>query len=235
MKDVFKKVHLSDKKKIFRRSVESQIVWLIKWEEASVEQVVPIKIIDDKIIECDFLKDKEFDLKNSEMAVININSAEDKYFFYGLLTINSGKVYIDTQGDLFYLQRRKSARLELPENYVSKCKITDFKGRTLPFECDVMDISSGGCRLTLGSLEPIIKAGIIMKLKITLGHRSPIEVNGEVRHAKPIKDYSDLPQVLGIQFVDYDTGFEARMLNLYMDVQREIFLKYIKKNKDDKT
>lgn len=234
MKDVFKKVHLSDKRKIFKRSTDNQIVWVLKWEEASVQQIVPRKVIDDKIVECDFLKENEFDLKNSEMAVININSEEDKYFFYGLITINSGKVYIDIQGDLYYLQRRKSARLGLPENYSSRCKIIDYKGKQLPFDCEVIDVSSGGCRLSLSSLEPIIKAGTVMRLRITLGHRSPIDVNGEVRHVKPIKDYSDLPQIMGIQFVDYDTGFEARMLNLYMDLQREIFLKYIKKNKDEK-
>jgi hypothetical protein len=229
MNDVFKKVHLSEKKKIFKKIVDDRTVLLVKTELMDVQQVVSIKIIDDKIIECDFLKEKEFDLKNSEMGIISINAKEDKYFFYGLVAQNEKKIYIDIQGDFYYLQRRRSARLDLPDNYNSKCKIVDFRGKMLPFDCDVIDISSGGCRLSLPSLEPIIRGGTILKLKITLGHRSPFEVRGEVRHAKPIRDYSDLPQVMGIQFTDYDAVFEAKMLNLYMDVQREIFLKYIKK------
>ncbi len=229
MNDVFKKVHLSEKKRIFKRLIEDQTILLVKTESMDVEQVYGTNIIDEKILECDFLAGKEFDLKNSDMAIININSKEDKYFFYGLITFNETKSYIDIQSDLFYLQRRKSARLDLPENYTRKCKIIDFKGRALPFDCEVVDFSSGGCRLSLSSLEPIIRAGIILKLKISLGHRSAFETRGEVRHAKAIKDLSDLPQVLGIQFMETDANFESKMLNLYMDVQREIFLKYIRK------
>lgn len=229
MKDVFKKVHLSDKKKIFKRMVQDNAIFLIKLESKDVQQVVARVIAEDRIIECDFLKGKEFDIKNSEMAIISINSKEDKYFFHGLVTFNFEKIYVDIQGDLFYLQRRKSARLDLPENYIRKCKIMDYKGKTLPFDCEIIDISSGGCRLCIPSLEPIIKSGIILKLKITLGHRTSFDVKGEVRHVKPVRDFSELPQMLGIQFVDQDVYFEAKMLNLYMDVQREVFLKYIKK------
>lgn len=229
MNDVFKKVHLSDKKKIFKKLVDEKAIFLLKTETMEVQQVVAMRSIEDKIMECDFINGKDFDIKNSEMAIININSKEDKYFFYGLMTFNEKKIYVDIQGDLYYLQRRKSARLDLPDTYIRKCKVVDYKGKTLPFDWEVIDISSGGCRLSLSSLEPIIKSGEILKLKVTLGHRSSFETKGEVRHAKPIKDYSDLPQMLGIQFIDHDAGFEARMLNLYMDVQREIFLKYIKK------
>lgn len=232
MNDVFKKVHLSEKKKLFKTLIEDRIVILLKTEAMDVQQVVAVENLEDKILECDFIPGKEFDLKNSDMAVISINAKEDKYFFHGLMTFNGKKIYIDIQGDMFYLQRRKSARLDLPETYNSKCRILDFKGKMLPFDCDVLDISSGGCRLSLSSLEPIVKSGTILKLRITLGHRSAFEAKGEVRHVKPIKDYTDLPQVMGIQFVDYDANFEARMLNLYMDVQREIFLKHIKKPTD---
>lgn len=236
MKDFFKKVHLSDKKKILRSIADNQTVLLVKSESTGVEQVVPKKIIEDKILECDFFKGKEFNLKNSEMAVVSLNEGDDKYFFYGLVNVTEKNIYIDIQGDIFYLQRRKSARLDLPEDYISVCRITDYKGKVLPFDCDVVDISSGGCRLNLTSMEPMIKVGSVIKMKITLGYRNPFEVKGEVRHVKTINDYSDLPQVMGIQFVDYEPSFEAKMLNLYMDVQREIFLKYInnKKIKDDK-
>lgn len=229
MKDVFKKVHLSDKKKILKRLIEDRVVWLVKTETKDVQQVVPIQAIDEKIVECDFIPGQEFDLKKSEMGVVSINFGEDRYFFYGLVTLNDSKIFIDTQGDLFYLQRRKSARLELPSNYPAKCKIMNYNGKALPFDCNVVDISSGGCKLSLSSLEPIIKDLSKLELKITLGHRSPFDVSGEVRHTKPIRDFSDLPQLIGIQFVDYEPMFEGKMLNMFMDLQREIFLKYINK------
>jgi hypothetical protein len=229
MKDVFKKVHLSDKKKLFKRIIEDRLVCLVKTESIDVQQVVPNRMMDEKIVECEFVDGQVFDLKTPEMGVISINSGEDRYFFYGLVALNNDRVYIETQGDLFYLQRRKSARLELPENFTATARITDYKGKTLPFDCEVADISSGGCKLYLTSLEPIIKAGTILKMKITLGHRSPFDVSGEVRHVKPVRDFSELPQTMGIQFVSTDPMFEGRMLNLYMDVQREVFLKYVKR------
>lgn len=229
MKDVFKKVHLSDKKKLLKRFIEDRLIWLVKTESIDVQQVVPNRMMDEKIVECEFVNGQVFDLKTPEMGVISINSGEDRYFFYGLVALNNDRVYIETHGDLFYLQRRKSARLELPENFTATARITDYKGKTLPFDCDVADISSGGCKLYLTSLEPLIQAGTILKMKITLGHRSPFEVNGEVRHVKPVRDFSELPQTMGIQFVSTDPMFEGRMLNLYMDVQREVFLKYVKR------
>ena len=142
---------------------QDNTVFLIKLESMDVQQVVARVVAEDRIMECDFLKGKEFDLKNAEMAIVNISSKEDKYFFYGLVTFNFEKIYVDIQGDLFYLQRRKSARLDLPDNYNSKCKIIDYKGKALPFDCSVVDISSGGCRLSLASLEPMIKKGVIIK------------------------------------------------------------------------
>lgn len=232
MKDIFKKVHLSEKKRIFRRLIENQIILLVKGETADVEQVIPRKIIDEKVIECEFVKEKEFNVKSSELAIVSVNLEEDKFFFCGLRTIAGKSIYIDIQGDMFYLQRRQSARLDLPEDYVRVCRILDYNGKVLPFDCDVVDISSGGCRLALTSMEPVIKVDSVVKLKITLGYRSPFEVKGEVRHVKKIKNYSDLPQVLGIRFIDYDPSFEAKILNMYMDIQREVFLKHLnKKNK----
>ncbi|OYZ23326.1 MAG: hypothetical protein B7Y39_05320 [Bdellovibrio sp. 28-41-41] len=229
MKNVFKKVHLSDKKKLFKRIIEDRLVCLVKTESFDVQQVVPNRMMDEKIVECEFVDGQVFDLKTPEMGVVSINSGEDRYFFYGLVALNNDRVYIETHGDLFYLQRRKSARLELPENYTATARITDFNGKTLPFDCDVADISSGGCKLYLTSLEPLIQPGTILKMKITLGHRSPFEINGSVRHVKPVRDFSELPQTMGIQFVSTDPMFEGRMLNLYMDVQREVFLKYVKR------
>tara|TARA_B110001454_G_scaffold171291_1_gene161985 strand:- start:13985 stop:14674 length:690 start_codon:yes stop_codon:yes gene_type:complete len=229
MKDVFKKVHLSDKKKIFKRIIEDRLVWLVKTESIDVKQIVPNRAMDDKIVECEFVGYDEFDLKNAEMGVISINKGEDRYFFYGLVTVNNGRVYVETQGDLFYLQRRKSARLEFPENYSATCRIVDYKGKALPFECNIVDISSGGCKLHMMSLEPLIWPGAILKMKLTLGHRSAFDITGEVRHVKPVRDLSELPQVMGIQFISTDAMFAGRMLNLYMDVQREIFLKQVRK------
>jgi hypothetical protein len=229
MKDVFKKVHLSEKKKIFKQIIEDRLVWLVKVESIDVQQVVPSRMMAEKIAECEFVDGQSFDLKKPKMGVISINSGEDRYFFHGLVVLNNGRIYVETHGDLYYLQRRKSARLELPENYAASARITDFKGKTLPFDCDVADISSGGCKLYLTSLEPLIQPGTILKLKITLGYRSPFEVSGEVRHVKPVRDFSELPQAIGIQFVSTDPMFDGRMLNLYMDIQREIFIKYIKR------
>lgn len=226
LENIFKKVHLSDKKKILKQLVEDRVVWLVKTESTDVRQVVPAQMVEDKIAECDFIHGQEFDLKNAEMGIVSISYGEDCYFFYALVTLNRAKVFIDTQGDLFYLQRRKSVRIEMPSNYPAQCKILDYNGQELPVDAIILDISSGGCKLSLSSSEPIIKDLSRLKLRITLSHRSPIFIGGVVRYAKPIRDASDLPQIMGIEFVDCEPLFEGKMLNMIMDLQREIFLKY---------
>lgn len=229
MTEIFKKVHLSDKKRIFKEVADASTLLLLKVENQDVRQVFAKKINEEKFLECEFKPGFEFDLKMSEIAVVNLSHGEDRYFFSGVISIVNSKVYLDIQGDLFYLQRRRSARMEIPEGYPAKSRIIDLNGKNLPFDFKILDFSSGGCRLALASMEPLIKTGAKFKLMITLGHRSSFESEVEVRHAKEIKTLKDLPQVLGVQFTSTDVAFESKMLNLYMDVQREIFLKYLKK------
>lgn len=230
MTEIFKKVHLSEKKKLFKEIAAAGTLLLIKVENQDVRQILARNISEDKFLECDFKPGFEFDLKVSEVAVVNLSYGEDRYFFSGVVSVVNEKVYIDIQGDLFYLQRRRSARMEIPEGYPAKARIIDLNGKNLPFDFKIVDFSSGGCRISLASMEPLIKVGAKFKLMITLGHRSSFDTEVDVRHVKEINTLKDLPQVMGVQFTSTDVAFESKMLNLYMDVQREIFLKYMKKN-----
>lgn len=230
MNEIFKKVHLSDKKRIFKQVAAEEVLLLIKVENQDVRQITGASISDDKILVCKFKEGFEFELKRPDIAVVNLSYGEDRYFFSGVISVVGKKILIDIQGDLFYLQRRRSARMEMPDGYSAKARIIDFNGKNLPFDFKILDFSSGGCRLSLASMEPLIKTDSIFKMLITLGNRSSFEAQIQVRHVKEIKTFKDLPQVMGVQFISSDPMFEGKMLNLYMDVQREIFLKYIKKN-----
>lgn len=229
MNDIFKKVHLSDKKKLFRIMAELKALLLVKLEQENVFQVYAEKVNEDKFLECKFKDGDKVNLVKSEVGVVNLSFGEDRYFFSGVISFVADKVLIDIQDDLYFLQRRKSARMEIPDTYPASARILDLNGKIQPYEFKILDFSSGGCRLSLAAIEPFIKVNAKFKLLITLGHRSSFDVDVQVRHVKEINSIKDLPQVMGVQFVSSEVSFEGKMLNLYMDVQREIFLKYLKK------
>jgi hypothetical protein len=228
-RDIFKKVHLSDKKRIFRQIATENTLLLLKVEKQDVKRIIVKRNLDDRTLECECQKGDDLDLQIPEVAVINLTYLEDRYFFSGVVRTVQKQIYIDIQGELFYLQRRKSARMEIPDSYVAKAKVLDFYGKKMQLEFKVIDFSSGGCKISLSSMLPLIRTQERFKMLITLGNRSSFEAEVEVRHTKEIFKLTDLPQVLGVQFINSDPFFEGKMLNLYMDVQREIYLKFIKK------
>ncbi len=228
-RDIFKKVHLSDKKRIFRQIATENTLLLLKVEKQDVKRIIVKRNLDDRTLECECQKGDDLDLQIPEVAVINLTHLEDRYFFSGVVRTLQKQIHIDIQGELFYLQRRKSARMEIPDSYVAKAKVFDFYGKKIQLEFKVIDFSSGGCKISLSSMLPLIRTQERFKMLITLGNRSSFEAEVEVRHTKEIFKLTDLPQVLGVQFINSDPFFEGKMLNLYMDVQREIYLKFIKK------
>ncbi|MCB0368513.1 MAG: PilZ domain-containing protein, partial [Bdellovibrionales bacterium] len=178
---------------------------------------------------CSIKDPDSFKLEQPDMLVFNFSFDDERYFFSGLIKQVEDKYIINLHSDLFYLQRRKSARMEIPDDYPSKAKVISFNGKPISFELKVLDFSSGGCRLSFLSIDPMIIFEDKFRTLITLGNRSSFEVDVQVRHVKPINSIKDLPQIMGVQFISKEPAFEGKMLNLYMDVQREIFLKYYKK------
>lgn len=228
-REIFKKVHLSDKKRIFKQIAVENTLLLLKVEKQDVKRIVVKRNLDDRTLECECQNGDVLDLQIPEVGVINLTYLEDRYFFSGVVRTVQKQIYIDIQGELFYLQRRKSARMEIPDSYVAKGKVLDFYGKKVQLDFKVIDFSSGGCKISLNSMLPLIRTKERFKMLITLGNRSSFEAEVEVRHTKEIFKLKDLPQVLGVQFINSDPFFEGKMLNLYMDVQREIYLKFIKK------
>ncbi len=228
-REIFKKVHLSDKKRIFKQIAAECTLLFLKVEKQDVKRIIVKRNLDDRTLECECQNGEVLDLQIPEVGVINLTYLEDRYFFSGVVRTVQKQIYIDIQGDLFYLQRRKSARMEIPDSYLAKGKVLDFYGKTVQLDFKVIDFSSGGCKVSLNSMLPLIRTKESFKMLITLGNRSSFEAEVEVRHTKEIFKLTDLPQVLGVQFINSDPFFEGKMLNLYMDVQREIYLKFIKK------
>lgn len=228
-REIFKKVHLSDKKRIFKQIAAENTLLLLKVEKQDVKRIIVKRNLDDRTLECECQNGDVLDLQIPEIGVINLTYLEDRYFFSGVVRTVQKQIYIDIQGDLFYLQRRKSARMEIPDSYLAKGKVIDFYGKKIQLDFKVIDFSSGGCKISLNSMLPLIRTKERFKMLITLGNRSSFEAEVEVRHTKEIFKLTDLPQVLGVQFINSDPFFEGKMLNLYMDVQREIYLKFIKK------
>ena len=235
--EIFKKVHLSEKKRILKLIAEESGLVLLKFEKIDVKKLRARELIDEKYLECEVNEEERFILPQAESVVVNLSYEEDRFFMSGMATSDGHRVVLDIQSELYYLQRRKSMRMEIPGKYKAKANIVQSNGKIIPVDFKILDISSGGCKMSFPALEPSLKVNTKFKIILYLGNRTSIDVDVQVRHSREIKpeemseNYiaSYTPsQVMGVQFLVKDSVFEAKMLNLFMDVQREIFLKFKK-------
>lgn len=232
MKDVFKKVHLSEKKKFFKKIVISHDIVFIKSVKIPVIELVAMNVVEDRVLECAF-RFPEMALQvnffsQPETIVVNVHLGNDKYFFNGIARQTEDRIYIELQGDLFYLQRRKGARLDIPSELMTSCIFKKLNDEQVWISGKVVDFSSGGCCLSVPYVDPIFKSQDKISMTMAFGTRTPIEVEIEVRHVRNVESDKEKLQVMGVMFLNVDAVFEAKMINLFMDLQREIFLKQLK-------
>lgn len=220
---IFKRVHNSEKKKIFKDLKLNKTLVVVKSPDDNVFMMRVENMMEDKILTCsapDVSKCPDQD----QDVIVNFSVGYEKYFFQTKLTATPPIVLLDITTDLFILQRRKQARMTLPDSYQAGYNIIVHKNQPVFYELKVLDFSSGGCRLAFPTKTPYFYTNDVVEGVLRLGKRRPIELGGLVRHTFTTPDDNKLPQVFGLQFYPLDKTMESKLLTIFMDIQREISL-----------
>ncbi len=225
-KQIFKKVNLSEKKALFRLIPQEKSVLLIKGAEDHIFKMIPYEVRDDKILVVNYPSNEPVRMQNSQGVIINFEISEDRYFFNTNVIIAENQMLIDLVPDLFVLQRRKTARIDIPEKYPHQIRILEYLGKGVFIEGVALDFSSGGCRVSIPKAEPVFKENQEIQVSLQFSYRKSIILRGLIKHKFTLANDAGNPQVFGIQFIQLDSFLEGKMLMMFMDVQREIFLKY---------
>lgn len=222
---IFKRVGVSEKKMLFREIADDHLQISLKGENDEVFHLIAIQIEKDQNLLCHHTSDSKTQEK-AQKVVVNFPFKSERYFFQTELSFNSGWAVLNIEGDLFQLQRRANARIDLPAKYDAAFTLYQHGGKNYFIDGAIKDISAGGIKVEMPETCPALVIGEKIKGTVRLGARRAIEFQLEVRFAQSKNVQGKKIQVAGLQFLNVDQTLENRLLSLMMDLQREIYVKY---------
>lgn len=224
---IFKKVALSEKKMLFREIASDRLQVSVKGEGDDVFHLIAIQTEKDESLMCHHTNDsKAFEKPDPQKVVVNFPFKTERYFLQTELSFNSGWAVLKIDGDLFQLQRRANARIDLPEKYDASFTLHKHGGKSYFIQSRIKDISAGGLKVEIPAVEPALQVGQVIHGALRLGVRRVMEFDLEVRFAQAKESGGKGYQIAGLQFKNVDHTLENRLLSLMMDLQRELYVKY---------
>ena len=223
MREIFRKVPLSEKKVLFKEGAAEKMSFYAKGDSEDLVTLHLDEYVDGKVLIFIFASNSPKILSNQTL-IMNFSHGEDRYFFHAPAEIYNNRIHISADLDVYILQRRKTPRLDIPDAYPGGFNIIGYQNKLVMYQCTFKDFSSGGCRVLYPAHLPLFKTGDVIRGVIHLNHRNPVELDGEIKHH--IMDKIAGNQFFGIQFKFPTTILENKMLVVFMDLQRELFVKW---------
>lgn len=222
---IFKKVGLSDKKMLFREIASDRLQVALKGEGDEIFHLIAIQTEKDETLLCHHTADSK-DFEKAQKVMVNFPFKSERYFFQSELSFNSGWAVLKIDADLFQLQRRTNARIDIPDKYEAIFTLHRHNGKSYFLESRIKDVSAGGLKIEMPLGAPELVVGEKVKGTMRLGARRAIEFELEVRFSQRKDIQGSLFHVVGLQFLNVEHLLENRLLSLMMDLQRELYLKY---------
>ncbi|WP_413577900.1 flagellar brake protein [Bdellovibrio sp. HCB290] len=219
--NVFKKVPVSEKKFLFREIAHDKLQINVKGDDDSFFNLIAVQTEKDTDLLCHHTSNSQAFEKN-QSVMVNFAFKDERYFFRTDLSFSAGWAHLKIDGDLFQLQRRANARIELPRKYDGIFRLTKHGAQKFFLDSKILDVSAGGLRIAFPHEIPALKVGDVVQGAMRLGIRRPIDFDLEVRYVSTKEGI----QIAGMQFLNVDTRLESRLLSMMVDLQREIFIKY---------
>lgn len=164
-----------------------------------------------------------------ETPLISFGIDQERYFARFKLKVLSQSLLFDSGGDLFILKRRKHRRIRLPETYPARALVKEISGRKVFMEAKIVDMSAKGARLILPLQLPRLKAQTRLRVNVSLGARSTVDVTCLIRHHRGLMVKQTDHQVFGVEFVDMDRATENKMIKYLSEIETEIFGRFVRK------
>lgn len=230
---MFNKVNAAEKRVIFRSLPQRRTKIMIKYEE-QVAQVFALTTSTEKVLACELIPVKadeepsdvvvKFEKQEAVQVVIDFKFNEDRYFMQTTANMENDKVQINLDPDLFVLQRRRSARVDIPFSYPHQVRVIEHHGKVVFIEGRIVDFGAGGCRVEVLQMDPLFSVSDQVVLVIRLSHRNPLTLKAQVRHTVGTSSAGN--QIFGVQFQGLGPIMENKMMSLLMEVQKELFTKF---------
>jgi hypothetical protein len=224
---MFRRLHSSERKRILQTIGSHKTELTAKTESDELFTFSSGPFENDKYLHCTYVKGQTKPNKD-QAVVINFVHGFERYFFQGFVTLTPDKVIVEAL-DVYILQRRKSVRMRIPEKFdLANFNCIHMKGKASFHEMRIIDFSSGGVRVFYPHGDPVFDIGDKFLGVLHLGNRKPMQMGAVVRHIIKKKLWDQKGQIIGIQFDGLNKTMEIKLLTVFMDLHREIFVKNFK-------
>lgn len=157
-----------------------------------------------------------------QSVTVQFDCREERYFSKVDLAFEDWKLFFIFQNPLFRLQRRQYQRLKLPEKYVNRVLLMNVNDELWNEECEALDISLGGCSLSLSYRCVDIPVGAVLMLDIQIGNTPSFILIGQVCYRRLEKIAGKNKVKIGVQFRPHPK-YSLQIQTVVQDLAAEIF------------
>lgn len=221
-KDIFTLVGREEEKlKLWEDLAQAKGELLCKGQEDAVCKLrVTFFNTKTQCLECSF--ESSTTLKNQEEYLGHFFLGGEKYYFQTSAQIHQGKVAVPIPAELYHLQRRQNYRVRIPEGYKAFYNLILVNDQPAKITGQLLDLSSQGCRFLSTMTSSSLKMGDAVTGQLIIPKRSPMEIQGVVRHIK-VDDLNKDIQTFGIEFTPLTPIVENKLFAITMEIHKEVF------------
>lgn len=204
------------KKEIFEASVTGESILTIKFQTDELFQVQCLEVRDDNLIGR-AQETLPTDGVHSVLGFLTI--LEDRYFLDGKAVVKGDLLAIPIKIEAYRLERRKTLRVQVPDNYPIKVILSHVNQKLAYSEGLVVDVSGGGFKFRFlnATDQAGLAVGQVLAGTIHVASGKTIPFEGEVRHRGGAEIFS-----FGIEVKDNKIKSSHRLMALSMDLQQRL-------------
>jgi len=220
--DIFSKVSTDEKLRLFKDLATVRGEVICKGDSDDIYRLTAERAIGKLELQCSvpfgFVKPEQ-----EKELLGNFFIGGERYFFKTPVKVNHDVVVLRMDTELFHLQRRQNYRIRIPESYQAQLLITAHNKLRVKLSAQVIDLSSGGCRVSLTASTPLIENEDRIDGYLVIGKRESLAVECIVRHHKSEKHVTTLKQIFGLEFKELSPQVEGKIFAITLDLHREFF------------
>lgn len=222
--NVFKSIPVSERKEIFREIAKQNLQLVVRGGAGESFNVMAMALESDEMLFC-HRTDNAGHVEQDQDVVVNFDHDNERYFLKSHMTSHKEGVRINSNVEIFQLQRRANVRVVLPDDFDALFSLHGHGGKKYFKDCRVKDVSAGGVRIEFSGEKPDLQIGDEVKGTLRLGTRRSMEFDLEVRFVHKRDSEKGLVYTAGTKFMNVDKTMESRLLLLMTDLQRELFVR----------
>lgn len=223
MENIFKKLSEDEREAILLKGIKQRAFFVFK---------LPARIIKTKLLSLNQASyimcsrpSSIHTLRTRQEVIIIMVLDGERYFFKSIAFVAEGALVFKRKVDFYHLIRRRDKRLKIPQAYPASLMIKRMNNGLAFLRTLVFDFSESGCRVGLNTEVPKIEIGDQLVGNLRMGDRRAVEVIGKVMHATRSKSGA-VRQTLGLKFQFPENETTTAVKNLFLDLQRELFVEF---------